>query len=163
MVANLELTNTATASLFSKHSEKSSFCPSEGEDTAIWLLVSTISDSDAQHNCMSSDCQKNPVKFWRLALLVKNMVILGSPLDPRAAAIGASSGLGIVGTKDGLVYAWELSSGNKLGTLHDFKGGTVSCIATDNSGSHALAVAGDGPDGSQLLVYLHARENVVNQ
>ncbi|XP_024956198.1 uncharacterized protein LOC102628159 isoform X4 [Citrus sinensis] len=122
MDASLELTNTATTSLFSKHSEKSSFCPSVGEDSAIWLLVSTISDSDAQHNCMSRDCQKNPVRFWRLALLVKNRVILGSPLDPRASAIGASSGLGIIGTNDGLVYAWELSSGNKLGILHHFKG-----------------------------------------
>ncbi|KAH9772326.1 FYR C-terminal domain-containing protein [Citrus sinensis] len=163
MDASLELTNTATTSLFSKHSEKSSFCPSVGEDSAIWLLVSTISDSDAQHNCMSRDCQKNPVRFWRLALLVKNRVILGSPLDPRASAIGASSGLGIIGTNDGLVYAWELSSGNKLGILHHFKGGTVSCIATDDSGLQALAVAGDGPDGGQLLVYLHAQENIANQ
>lgn len=85
--ASLELTNTATTSLFSKHSEKSSFCPSVGEDSAIWLLVSTISDSDAQHNCMSRDCQKNPVRFWRLALLVKNRVILGSPLDPRCYVV----------------------------------------------------------------------------
>lgn len=87
MDANLELTNTATASSFSKHSEKCSFRPSEEEDSAIWLLVSTISDSDAQHDRMSSDCQKNPVRLWRLALLVKNMVILGSPLDPRCYVV----------------------------------------------------------------------------
>lgn len=42
-------------------------------------------------------------------------------------------------------------------------GGTVSCIATDDSGLQALAVAGDGPDGGQLLVYLHAQENIANQ
>ncbi|KAL9420573.1 hypothetical protein AB3S75_038191 [Citrus x aurantiifolia] len=163
MDASLELTNTATTSLFSKHSEKSSFCPSVGEDSAIWLLVSTISDSDAQHNCMSRDCQKNPVRFWRLALLVKNRVILGSPLDPRASAIGVSSGLGIIGTNEGLVYAWELSSGNKLGILHHFKGGTVSCIATDDSGLQALAVAGDGPDGANsksLKIQLSSKQHL---
>lgn len=41
-------------------------------------------------------------------------------------------------------------------------GGTVSCIATDDSGSQALAVAGAGPDGGPLLVYLHTQE-VLNQ
>ncbi|CBI27851.3 unnamed protein product, partial [Vitis vinifera] len=69
-----------------------------------------------------NDCQTNPVGWWRLALLVKNMVILGSALDPRAAAIGASAGHGIIGTHDGLVYMWELSTGTKLGSLHYFKG-----------------------------------------
>ncbi|KAJ0094151.1 hypothetical protein Patl1_16657 [Pistacia atlantica] len=111
-------------------------------------------------NHISSDCQTNPVRFWRLALLVKNMVILGSTLDPRAAAIGAFSGHGIIGTDDGLVYAWELSSGTKLGTLHHFKGSTVSCIATDDSNSQVLAVAGDG---GQLLLYMHSGKNNANQ
>lgn len=82
----MELTNeimAATRTWSSKHRENNSFLPSEGEDFAIWLLVSTISDTDAQHNYISSDVQINPVRLWRLALLVKNMVILGSPLDPR--------------------------------------------------------------------------------
>ncbi|XP_044489852.1 uncharacterized protein LOC123214163 isoform X4 [Mangifera indica] len=144
---------------FSKHHENNHFLPLEREDIAIWLLVSTASVSEAQHNHISSDCQTNPVRVWRLALLVKNTVILGSTLDPRAAAIGAFSGLGVIGTDDGLVYAWELSSGAKLGTLHHYKGGGVSCIATDDSSSQVLAVAGDG---GQLLLYMHSAKNSSN-
>lgn len=40
----------------------------------------------------------------------------------RAAAVGASAGHGIIGTCDGLVYTWEMSTGTKLGTMHHFKG-----------------------------------------
>ncbi|KAJ0037653.1 hypothetical protein Pint_23475 [Pistacia integerrima] len=160
LAENIKGIMDATDLWFSKHHENNSFLQSEGEDIAIWLLVSTASVSEAQHNHISSDCQTNPVRFWRLALLVKNTVILGSTLDPRAAAIGALSGHGIIGTDDGLVYAWELSSGTKLGTLHHFKGGTVSCIATDDSNSQVLAVAGDG---GQLLLYMHSGKNNANQ
>lgn len=35
-------------------------------------------------------------------------------------------------------------------------GGSVSCVATDDSRAGALAVAGDG---GQLLVYLHTQKN----
>ncbi|KAK0574811.1 hypothetical protein LWI29_029475 [Acer saccharum] len=148
----------ATKNLFLEHNENNSFLPSEGKDVAIWLLVQSVSDSDAQHD-YSSDCQTNPTGLWRLALLVKNMVILGSPLDPRAAAVNASAGHGIIGTHDGLVYMWELSTGTKLGTLHDFKGGTISCIATNGSRPRVIAVAGAG---GQLQVYLHGRNNIVD-
>ncbi|XP_019074824.1 uncharacterized protein LOC100268093 isoform X3 [Vitis vinifera] len=144
----------ATKMWFSKHNENYTFLPLGGESIAVWLLVSTLSDSDTQHDNQMNDCQTNPVGWWRLALLVKNMVILGSALDPRAAAIGASAGHGIIGTHDGLVYMWELSTGTKLGSLHYFKGG-VSCIATDDSRSDVFAVAGDG---GQLLVYLHPQK-----
>lgn len=41
----------------------------------------------------------------------------------RATAIGTSSGHGIIGRSDGLVYVWELSTGIKVGSLHHFKGG----------------------------------------
>lgn len=40
----------------------------------------------------------------------------------RAAVIAALSGLGVIGTHNGLVYLWELSTGRKLGTLHQFEG-----------------------------------------
>ncbi|XP_062162867.1 uncharacterized protein LOC133869800 isoform X2 [Alnus glutinosa] len=140
----------ATKMWFSESSENSSFLPSEGEDVAVWLLVSTISDSNAQHNFIQSDRQNHSVGCWRLALLVKNMVILGTALDLRAAAVGASAGHGIIGTSDGLVYMWELSTGTKLAMLHHFRGSSVSCVATDGSTGGALAVAG----GDQLLVYL---------
>ncbi|CAK9142437.1 unnamed protein product [Ilex paraguariensis] len=134
--------------------------PIQGEDVAIWLLVLTALDPDVQHGSKLSGCQINPGGWWRLALLVKNNVILGSALDPRATAIGASAGDGIIGTCDGLVYMWELSTGTMLGNLHDFRGIRVSCIATDDSSSGAFAVAGDG---GRLLVYSRPQRATANK
>ncbi|XP_058183113.1 uncharacterized protein LOC131301036 isoform X1 [Rhododendron vialii] len=127
--------------------------PIDGEDVAVWLFISTVCKNDVQQDFQSTDRKTNPVGFWRLALLVKNRVILGSALDSRAAAIGASAGHGIIGTGDGLVYTWELSTGSKVKDLLCFKGIGVSCIATSNSKSGLLAVAG----GDQLRVYLHSQ------
>ena len=73
----------STKMWFSKHNENNTFLPLEGESLAVWLLVSTLSDFDTQHDNQMNDCQMNPVGWWRLALLVKNMVILGSTLEPR--------------------------------------------------------------------------------
>ncbi|KAI4357999.1 hypothetical protein L6164_001908 [Bauhinia variegata] len=143
----------ATNLWFSEYKETSSFLPSENGDLAMWLLVSTASDIKSQHDYVSSDC-KIQTGSWRLALLVKNAVLLGSPLDPRAASIGVSGGHGIIGTSDGLVYMWELSRGSRLGTLHKFQDGAVTFIATDDSSGGALAVAG----GGKLLVYLQQKE-----
>ncbi|KAG6764005.1 hypothetical protein POTOM_031457 [Populus tomentosa] len=140
----------ATKLWFSENSECNSLPPLDGEDIAIWLLVSTIPELDTQEDYISSDCGINPVGWWRLALLVKNMLILGKALDPRAAAIGSSSGNGIIGTFDGLVYMWEFTTGTRLGTLHHFEGESVSCIATDNSKPGVISVAGDK---GQVLVY----------
>jgi hypothetical protein len=73
----------ATKLWFSENSEYYSLPPLDGEDIAIWLLVSTIPELDTQEDYISSDCGINPVGWWRLALLVKNMLILGKALDPR--------------------------------------------------------------------------------
>ena len=54
----------------------------EGEDAAVCLLVSS-SDSEPQQDYESGDCRPNPVGQWRLALMVKNMVIFGTALDSR--------------------------------------------------------------------------------
>ncbi|XP_077217044.1 DNA binding protein isoform X2 [Tasmannia lanceolata] len=139
----------ATEKWFSGAGENHAFLPSSGEDIAVWLLVSAVSNSEAQLNHHAGDLNKSSAG-WRLALLVKNMVVMGSILDPRASAAGVSRGHGIIGTCDGLVYKWELSTGIKLADLHHLKGGGgVSCIATDAK-SGALAVAGDE---CQLLLY----------
>ncbi|WCJ21520.1 DNA binding [Euphorbia peplus] len=101
----------ATKIHFSQHSKNHSFSSLEIEDIGIWFIVSSAWDTDCQHDFASRDCQTSPAGWWRLALLVKNTLILGSALDPRAAAIGTSSGEGIMGTHDGLVYMgsidWE--------------------------------------------------------
>ncbi|GMI99857.1 hypothetical protein like AT1G26330 [Hibiscus trionum] len=149
---------TATKLGFSEHKD-CSFLPIKGEDVAIWLLV--LTNSDDQHEHLSSICQANTSGSWRLALLVKDRVILGGTLDPRAAAIGAAFDHGIMGRDDGLVYMWELSTGARLGVLHHFKGGSVSCIAS-NDGSSLKVVAVAADDG-QLLVYFHKQQNLVTK
>lgn len=49
--------------------------------------------------------------------------VLKKSFPCRATAIGTSSGHGIIGRSDGLIYMWELSTGIKVGNLHHFKGG----------------------------------------
>ncbi|XP_031376678.1 uncharacterized protein LOC116192300 isoform X2 [Punica granatum] len=121
----------------------------EGGELALWLLVSAV--SDAEDDCLRNASEVNSVAWWRLALLAKNAMILGSPLDPRAVAIAALSGHGVIGTRDGIVYLWDLSTGNKLGTLHHFiEGNGISCIATDDSTSSILAVCGNN---GEVMVY----------
>ncbi|MBA0834652.1 hypothetical protein Goarm_006982 [Gossypium armourianum] len=199
MKERIDEITTSTKFWFSKHKD-SSFLPLEGKDVAIWLLV--LTNSDAQHEHLSSNRLANTSRCWRLALLVKDTMILGSTLDPSnqkksgncsmlilnvriyenvfahmqllyvvlenycinlwllAATVSASLDHGIMGRDDGLVYMWELSTGTRLGVLHHFKGGRVSCIATDESRPEVVAVAAD--DG-QLLLYLHNQENLVKK
>lgn len=68
-------------------SEKHDSFPLEGNDMGVWLLISTESGPGTEIDYSSGSCNKNPPRLWRLALLVKNMVILGSALDPRCIKI----------------------------------------------------------------------------
>lgn len=68
---------------FSEQTKNHSFLPFEEEDAAVWLLVSVVSDSDIANGYISGNSQTNSVGWWGLALLVNNMVILGTALDPR--------------------------------------------------------------------------------
>ncbi|KAL2576486.1 hypothetical protein AAZV13_16G079900 [Glycine max] len=131
------------------------FSPIE-EDVAMWLFVSTTSDLDSCHNHVStsSSYDIHTARSWRLALLMKNSIIFGSPLDLRTSGNGVSCGYGIISTSDGVVYMWELSKGSKLDTLHHFQDGNVTCVATDDSRG-ALGVAGGR---GELLLYLHDPE-----
>ncbi|KAH6797846.1 hypothetical protein C2S52_022400 [Perilla frutescens var. hirtella] len=140
----------ATKMWFSGRSDNHVFSPDD-KDIASWVLISTTSDPDYEYDQSSEQEEANVGGYWRLALLVNNMVITGSIVDGGGAAAAATSiGHGIMGRCDGQVYMWELSTGKKLGNLHTFKGSKVSCIATDTSNSGALAIASEG----QLLVYL---------
>ena len=73
----------ATKTSFLERGENHASIPILGEDVAIWLFISTFYNSDILHDLQSTDGKVNPVGFWRLALLVKNRVILGSALDAR--------------------------------------------------------------------------------
>ncbi|XP_021756544.1 uncharacterized protein LOC110721652 [Chenopodium quinoa] len=144
----------ATMLWFSRHDVANISCPMEGEDTAIWLLLCTSSDTRAQTSFNSSNHHLNSDGCWRLGLLMKNMVTLGAALNSSITAIGTSSSTGIIGTQGGHVYTWELATGRKLEALHDLEGKEVLHIAiTDESTSSAVAVAGDG---GQLCVYLRS-------
>ncbi|XP_072955538.1 uncharacterized protein [Typha angustifolia] len=124
-----------------------------GEDIAVWLLVSAASASEFQCHF---EVKEPVVRCWRLALLAKNKVFMGSILDPRASAIDVSADCGIVGTFEGLLYKWELSTGKKLANIHCFKCGSVSCIAVDaQSGTMAVA-----DNKCQLLIYAQPRTSM---
>ncbi|EYU20948.1 hypothetical protein MIMGU_mgv1a025251mg [Erythranthe guttata] len=115
---------------------------SKNSDVAVWLLISTPPDPFS--------LETNPVACWSLALLVNNLVITGTVIDGCMAAAVTSAGYGVVGGNDGIVYLWELCTGEKLGNVHSFKGSQVSYITTDTSESGALAIA----SADQLRVYL---------
>ncbi|KAI9105096.1 hypothetical protein K1719_022812 [Acacia pycnantha] len=149
----------ATRQWCTDQKEPCSFLPSEEDDIAMWLLVSSPSDIESPHDFISSHCQINTARNWRLALLVKNDMILGSSFNIRTAAIGVLGSYGIIGTPDGLVHIWELYGGSKLGTLQPFQDGTATCIATDELREGALGVAGGE---GQLLIYVPHKELMQN-
>lgn len=68
---------------FSGSSDNKLALPTHGEDVAIWILVSTNSVPDLQHSHESGDSQIDTVGCWRLALLVKDFVLMGNALDLR--------------------------------------------------------------------------------
>lgn len=153
MEDHIDMILAATKLWFSKGINNKTLVPAEVKDTAIWILISTDPDADVNY-----DSVERPGRCWRLALLVRNQVILGSLLDPRADVAGTVSGQGVTGTVDGLVYLWDMSTGLKLGSLHDFKGKGVSCISSDDSGNICVA----SKDG-QLLVYCHPSKETQSQ
>ncbi|XP_076947215.1 uncharacterized protein LOC143619080 [Bidens hawaiensis] len=117
---------------------------------SLVLLVSSASSHDPFDEYSHQDLGVGPAGSWRLALLAKNKLVAEKPLDPSATVVGALSGYGIIGTCDGSLYIWELSTGTKLGYLSHCRGARVSCLAADDSDSGAFAVA---VDGNQLQVY----------
>ncbi|URD96691.1 hypothetical protein MUK42_29338 [Musa troglodytarum] len=120
------------------------------QDIAVWILVSAASDLEDQVAYQLKKPNRHPDRLWRLALLLKNMVIMGSVLDSRASSALASADYGIIGTYDGLVYKWELSTGKKLANLISLKSmGSILCTSMESK-SGVLAVA---DDKCRLLIF----------
>ncbi|KAL8138134.1 hypothetical protein V2J09_004135 [Rumex salicifolius] len=140
----------ATNTWLTELNNKRTYSPGEGGDIGVWILACTSSDSYGQDGCQPSNSQKSP-GTWRLALLVKNVVIMGTSY-PRSTAIGVSAGHGIIGTDEGTAYMWDLKDGNKVEILHNSKGVGVSLIATNDSTPSVTAVAGES---GQLWIYKH--------
>ncbi|KAK4761150.1 hypothetical protein SAY87_006043 [Trapa incisa] len=130
---------------------------SEREEIAIWLLIAAVSNYEDGYRYNTS--KEDAGDWWRLALLANNSIVLGSPLDSGGSVMAALSGFGVVGTRNGLVYLWELSTGNKIATLNHFKGNGVSCIATDDSASSILAIGGCNGD---VVVYQRSNKGSSN-
>ncbi|KAK1413720.1 hypothetical protein QVD17_35498 [Tagetes erecta] len=123
--------------------------PVEKEHLSLVLLVSSVSNPDLFDEYSHKDLGVRPAGSWSLALLAKSKLVSENALDQSATVVGASSGYGIIGTCDGSLYIWELSTGSKLGYLSHHTGATMSCLAVDDfSGAFAVAV-----DGSQLQIY----------
>lgn len=74
-----EIIDATKASFSEKDNQGLSY--TEGDEVVVWLLVSTAPDLDKQ-GYQSSE-QSDQLRSWRLALLVKNTVIMGDVLDPR--------------------------------------------------------------------------------
>ncbi|KAI3720171.1 hypothetical protein L6452_21084 [Arctium lappa] len=135
--------------MWSLERDNNASLPVEEEDLSLVLLVSSVSNLDRNDEHSYKDSGVNPVGCWSLALLAKSKLMSEIALDPSATVAGASGGYGIIGTCDGSLYIWELSTGTKLGYLSRCRGATVSCLAVDDSDGGAFAV---GVDGSQLQV-----------
>ena len=67
----------ATTTWLTGFNGKKTFNPMKSEYVGIWILACTSSDSSFQLGCQPNNCQDSPGS-WRLGLLVKNMVILGT-------------------------------------------------------------------------------------
>ncbi|KAL5063273.1 hypothetical protein RYX36_025010 [Vicia faba] len=139
------------------HSEQRETCVNlPTKDVAMWFLVSTPLDFDCCQDHVSTLIHQDVLtaRSWKLALLMENNIVFGSPLDPRTTAVGVSGGYGIFSTSDGVVYMWDLSRGSKLDTLHHFQDDTVTSITTDDLNSNSRSVIGVVGGGGQLLLYL---------
>ncbi|CAK8532948.1 unnamed protein product [Lathyrus sativus] len=147
----------------SKQRETCVYLPTK--DIAMWLLVSTPSDFDCCQDHVSTSIHHDvhTARSWRLALLMENSIVFGSPLDSRTTAVGVSGGYGIISTSDGVIYMWDLSRGSKLDTLHHFQDDSITSIVTDDCNSNSTSVMGVAGGGGQLLLYLHLRDRDSNE
>lgn len=68
-----------TVKEISGKADKDSILMSPGKDIAIWILVSSASVAEYQHDLRAKEHNAR----WKLALLAKKRVILGNILDPR--------------------------------------------------------------------------------
>ncbi|KAL6863786.1 hypothetical protein ACP4OV_016689 [Aristida adscensionis] len=134
-----------TVSDMSRKNGRESFPMPPRGDIAVWLLVSSASVAEYQHDLRAKEHNAR----WRLALLAKKRIFIGNILDQRATAVDTYGDYGFAGTCGGELYTWELSSGRKLAGTQSFNRGRVSCVAVDAK-SGLVAVA---DDGCQLLLY----------
>ncbi|TVU10724.1 hypothetical protein EJB05_44270, partial [Eragrostis curvula] len=134
-----------TVSDMSRQNDRESILIPQREDIAVWVLVSSASVAEYQHDLRAKEYNAR----WRLALLAKKRILMGNILDSRATAVDTSGNYGFAGTYGGLLYMWEVSSGRKLAHTRCINRGRVSCIAVDAE-SGAVAV---GDDRCQLLLY----------
>ncbi|XP_047051180.1 uncharacterized protein LOC124656491 [Lolium rigidum] len=130
--------------------DKESILMLSGNDIAVWIMVSSASVAEYQHDLRAKEHNAR----WRLALLANKKVSMGNIFDPRATSVDVTGNYGFAGTYEGLLYMWELSSGRKLTSTQCFDSVRVSCVAVDAKSS-VVAVAAD--NGCQLSLYTRTR------
>lgn len=130
--------------------DKESSLMLSGNDIAVWIMVSSASVAEYQHDLRAKEHNAR----WRLALLANKKVSMGNIFDPRATSVDVTGNYGFAGTYEGLLYMWELSSGRKLTSTQCFDSVRVSCVAVDAKSS-VVAVAAD--NGCQLSLYTRTR------
>lgn len=81
LTTSLEIKEAATS--WVTEAVEDPFLLTSGENVAVWVLISSVSDLEAQHHHLAKEPCTSSVGWWRLALLANNMVIVGSVLDPR--------------------------------------------------------------------------------
>lgn len=134
-----------TISDMSRKSDGKSFMMPSREDIAVWILISSASVAEYQHDLQAKEHNAR----WRLALLAKNRVLMGNVLDTRVTTLDAYGNYGFAGTNGGLLYLWELSSGRKLTGTQCFNRGRVECVTVDAKSGAVAATDG----GCHVLVY----------
>uniref|UniRef100_A0ACD5XQ02 Uncharacterized protein n=1 Tax=Avena sativa TaxID=4498 RepID=A0ACD5XQ02_AVESA len=138
-----------TVSDKSAKDDKESILMLSGKDIAVWIMVSSASVAEYQHDLRAKEHNAR----WRLALLANKKVFMGNIFDPRATSVDATGNYGFAGTYEGLLYMWELSSGRKLTSTQCFNSVRVSRVAVDAKSS-VVAVA---DNGCELLLYTQTR------
>ncbi|CAM8921014.1 unnamed protein product [Rhodiola kirilowii] len=133
----------------SQHTTSTLLNLSNEKDIVISILVATCPDIKSSYRPMPDGC-------WKLGLLMNHKVFLKHSLDVRAVSVTASGVYGVLGTSQGYLHVWDLSTGLKLGASLCFKDGRVECLYTDCTRSGLLAVA---DDKGKVLLYSGRQEH----
>ncbi|XP_071739268.1 uncharacterized protein [Rutidosis leptorrhynchoides] len=143
---------------WSLEADKHGSVPVNEEDLSL-VLFASVSNHDHHDEYMYKDSGVTSGGCWSLALLAKSKMVSENTLDPSATVAGAAAGYGIIGTCNGSLYIWDLSTGTKLGYLSCSKGGKVSCLAVDDSDFGAFAVVVNDSQLQNLSLIVHGLDS----
>ncbi|KAL6638858.1 hypothetical protein ACP70R_023494 [Stipagrostis hirtigluma subsp. patula] len=101
------------------------------EDIAVWVLVSSASVDEYQHDLQANE--HNTQCAMEASSASKEENFYGKYFGSKeATAVDACGNYGFAGTYGGQLCTWELPSGKKLAGTQCFSRGRVSCVAVDS-------------------------------